>query len=225
VVFICSARDAALRGLRDPDRFDAALDHYPFVAHWKDGKPLTDVDVMAKIEDRYRRLAVDGEPVVTGVVAAGDAWACTNPSLGRGISMGLLHACALRDVLREVPPSDAQAFARRWDEVTEATVAPLYRATLFFDRHRLAEIDAEIAGRPYEPEDPAWAISTALYSGAPFDPDVLRAQQSIAGLLTTPNEVVGEPGMLDRIISAADGQPRYPLPGPTRATLLATLTA
>jgi 2-polyprenyl-6-methoxyphenol hydroxylase-like FAD-dependent oxidoreductase len=42
---------------------------------------------------------VDGEPVITGLAALGDAWACTNPSLGRGASIGLLHACALRDLL------------------------------------------------------------------------------------------------------------------------------
>jgi flavin-dependent dehydrogenase len=224
VVFICSSRDAALRGLRDPDRFAAALDHYPVAAHWKDGKALTGVDVMAKIEDRCRRLVVEGEPVVTGLVAAGDAWACTNPSLGRGATIGLLHAGALRDVLREVPPTEAWAFARRWDEVTEATVAPLYRATLAFDRHRLAEVDAEIAGRAYETEDPAWAISKAMNAGAGRDPEVLRAQLRIAGLLASPEDVVAEPGTLDRILAAGGDGPRYPLPGADRGTLLATVT-
>jgi 2-polyprenyl-6-methoxyphenol hydroxylase-like FAD-dependent oxidoreductase len=48
--------------------------------------------------DRHRRHVVDGEPVITGLAALGDAWACTNPSLGRGASIGL-HACALRDLL------------------------------------------------------------------------------------------------------------------------------
>jgi len=230
VVFCCSARDAAMRGLRDPDRFEAALDHYPVAAHWKDGKPITGVDVMARIEDRYRRLVVDGAPVVTGLVAVADAWACTNPSLGRGISIGLLHACALRDLLRETSPSagargtDADDFARRWDETTEATVGPLYRATLAFDRHRLAEIDAEIAGRPYETDDRAWAVSKALYAGSGRDPEVLRASLRIAGLLATPSEVVAEPGMVDRILAAAAGRPRYALPGADRATLVATVT-
>ena len=53
---------------------------------------------MAKIEDRYHRFVVDGEPVATGVVAVGDAWACTNPSLGRGATLALVHAwrCATR---------------------------------------------------------------------------------------------------------------------------------
>jgi 2-polyprenyl-6-methoxyphenol hydroxylase-like FAD-dependent oxidoreductase len=226
VAFICSARDAALRGLRDPARFEAALDHYPTAARWKEGRPLGGVDVMAKIEDRHRRLVVDGDPVVTGVVAAGDSWACTNPSLGRGISIGLLHVGALRDVLREVAPGngEAVAFARRWDEVTEATVAPLYRATVAFDRHRLAEIDADIAGRAYEPEDPGWAVATALSAGAGRDPEVLRAQLRIAGVLATPPEVAADPDLRARILAAGEGQPRYGLPGADRATLVATVS-
>ena len=83
-----SSRDKALRGLREPARWHAALARYPLAAHWADGEPITGVDVMAGIEDRYRRLVVDGEPVATGVVAVGDAWACTNPSVGRGASIG-----------------------------------------------------------------------------------------------------------------------------------------
>ena len=54
---------------------------------------------MAKIEDRIRSLVVDGRPVATGVLTVGDSWACTNPSVGRGISIGMLHAVALRDTL------------------------------------------------------------------------------------------------------------------------------
>ncbi len=75
---------------------------YPLSAHWCDAEPTSDIDVIAKIEDRRRRLVVDGHPVATGVVGVADAVACTDPSLGRGASIGLLHVCCLRDVLREV---------------------------------------------------------------------------------------------------------------------------
>src|SRR6185436_12603882 len=68
---------------------------------WGDAQAITGVQVIAGIEDRHRRHVVDGEPVVTGLVAVGDAWACTNPSLGRGASLGLLHALTLRDAVRE----------------------------------------------------------------------------------------------------------------------------
>ena len=106
---------------------------------------------MAGIEDRYRRLAIDGQPVATGVVAVGDAWACTNPSLGRGAALALMHARLLRDLLRETDPADHDKFARRFDELTAEAAEPLYRATLWYDRHRLAEIDADIAGRRTAP--------------------------------------------------------------------------
>jgi 2-polyprenyl-6-methoxyphenol hydroxylase-like FAD-dependent oxidoreductase len=165
----------------------------------------------------------DGEPVVTGLAAIGDAWACTNPSLGRGASIGLLHACALRDLLREVKPDEPERLARRFDEVTQATVGPLYRATLEFDRHRLAEINAEITGQPYQPGDPAWDISKALYAAAPHDPDVLRAYTSVAALTALPADVLAEPGMLDRVISIGSTAPRYCDPGPSRAELLAAI--
>jgi hypothetical protein len=58
------------------------------------GEPITDVLSMAGISDRYRRFVLDGVPVATGIISVGDSWACTNPSLGRGITLGLLHHSA-----------------------------------------------------------------------------------------------------------------------------------
>ena len=197
VAFVTSARDKEVRALRAVPAWEAALRMFPSVAHWGDAQPITGVQVIAAIEDRHRRHVVDGEPVATGLAAVGDAWACTNPSLGRGASIGLLHACALRDLLREVSPDEPERLARRFDEVTQATVGPFYRATLEFDRHRLAEINGEITGQPYQPGDPAWDFSKALYAAAACDPDVLRAYTSAA--------------------------PRYSAPGPARAELLAAV--
>ena len=223
VALVTSARDKDLRALRAVPAWEAALSLFPSVAHWGDAQPITGVQVIAAIEDRHRRHVVDGEPVVTGLVALGDAWACTNPSLGRGASIGLLHACALRDLLREVGPDEPERLARRFDEATQTTVGPLYRATLEFDRHRLAEINAEITGQAYEPGDPAWDFSKALYAAAACDPDVLRAYTSVAALTATPADVLAEPGMLDKVITVGSAAPRYSAPGPARAELLAAV--
>ena len=203
--------------------WEAALSLFPSVAHWGDAQAITGVQVIAGIEDRHRRHVVDGEPVVTGLAALGDAWACTNPSLGRGASIGLLHACALRDLLREVGPDEPERLARRFDEVTQATVRPLYRSTLEFDRHRLAEINAEITGQQYQPGDRAWEISKALYAAAACDPDVLRAYTSVAAMTALPVDVLAEPGLLDRVISLGSTAPRYCAPGPSRTELLAAV--
>ncbi len=225
VVFSTSSRDHALRALRDPSTFDAALARYPLAAHWRDGEPISGVDVMAGIEDRYRRLVVDGEPVATGVVAVGDAWACTNPSLGRGTSIGLLHARTLRDLLREVDPEEHEKLARRFDELTAAVVEPLYRLTLWYDRHRLAEIEADIAGVPYQADDQRWAVTKATFAASLSDPEIARGYQSLTSLLTTPTEFLAEPGVLDRVIQLGMGAPSYPIPGPDRRELLAAVAA
>ena len=111
VEFVASAADRPLRALRDPVAWHAALDRYPLAAHWgsasQGAEPISGVTVLAGIEDRFQRLVVDGTPVATGVVSVGDAWACTNPSLGRGASIGPLHARALMDLLRETDTNDA----------------------------------------------------------------------------------------------------------------------
>lgn len=64
-----------------------------------------------------------------------------------------------------------------------------------------------------------------MYAGASRDPEVLHDLFRISGLLATPSEVFAQPGTLERTIAASHGQPRYPLPGADRATLLATIAA
>jgi 2-polyprenyl-6-methoxyphenol hydroxylase-like FAD-dependent oxidoreductase len=226
VVFTTASRDRQLHALREPDRWDAALARYPLAAPWRDGEPITGVDVMAGLEDRHRRLVVDGVPVATGVVAVGDAWACTNPSLGRGASIGLLHACTLRDVLRDVAPGDPEKLVRRFDEVTAAVVEPLYRTTLWFDRNRLAEIAADAddadAG-PGQTDDFRWAASKALFAASLADQDLARECLSVAMLLSRADEVFGQPGVAERVMRLGAHAPRYPLPGPNRRELLAAI--
>jgi hypothetical protein len=69
---------------------------------------------------------VEGQPVVTGFAAVRDAWACTNPSAGRGLSVGILHAQVLRKLAREHLDDPAE-FAVEWDARTERDVAPFVR--------------------------------------------------------------------------------------------------
>jgi 2-polyprenyl-6-methoxyphenol hydroxylase-like FAD-dependent oxidoreductase len=121
-VFAASA-DTALRGLRDPERFAAVVRACPLHAHWLNGDAITGVLPMAGILDRYRRLVVDDAPVATGVATVGDSWACTNPSAGRGISIGLIHAQILRDAVRN-GQDDPERFVPGWDDATETKVAP-----------------------------------------------------------------------------------------------------
>ena len=220
-----SARDAAARALAHDDAWERVVRSLPLVAHWIDAPSIQSVTVMAKIEDRMRHYTVDRSPIVTGVVSVGDAWACTNPSVGRGATIGLIHAMALRDLLRERDRGgldDPMLAAGRWNELTRATVEPLYRDTLRFDRHRLAQIDAQIDGRPYVTDDDAWHRSLAIAIGSGHHPDLLRALVDMAALLEPAPEVRSRP----EVVSASEpfmGQTPEPLPGPTRAEFLKLL--
>lgn len=222
---VASAGDTALRALKDPQRWEAVVGSHPLIAHWLDGEPLADeVAVMAKIEDRYRRYVVDGAPVAVGVASVGDAWACTNPSLGRGITIAMFHALALRETLRHHSLEDSLEFALAFDEATVRDVEPWYRATVQFDRHRLAEVDALLAGRSYEPEDPAWEATKALDVALTQDGELLRGFAELASLLAPADEIFARPGFMDKVVSLGGGWRDAPVLGPSREELLATVT-
>ncbi len=221
VGLIVSARDRALRGLRDPDRWASVLASYPLAAHWLDGEPISDLAVMAAIEDRHRSYVVDGVPVVTGLAPVGDAWACTNPSFGRGATIGLLHALALRDELRRSSPDDALGFAHAWNDTTGEAVEPFFRDVLDVDHHRLAEIDVQVAGGAYETDDHEWRLQHALTAGIAQDPDLLRALLDVMTLSETKDAVFARPGLAERAFELGGGGERFRFPGPSRDELLA----
>ena len=223
---IVSAADKAMRGLRDTERWTALVRALPLAAHWLDGEPLTEgVDVMAKIEDRHRSFTVDGAPVATGIAAVADSWACTNPSLGRGATLGLLQCLALRDTLRSTGVDDPAAFSAAWAEATASLAEPWYRATLSLDRHRLAEIDAEIRGEAYRPDGDDWDVIQSLQFAAGSDPDCLRAVLSIFGLLRPADEVFADPGLFDKVLTLGAGWRDAPGLGPDRAEIVSIATA
>ena len=226
VLLVAGSDDRALLGLRDLTRWEKAVRSLPTVAHWIDAEPLEDrVITMTKIEDRIRKLDPDGRPVATGIVAVADAWACTNPSLGRGASIGMMHAQLLRDCLRSVGTDSPADLHEAFSEATARVVEPWYRATLGFDRHRLAEMRALAAGRTYEPEDPMFGLAKAMRASVTNDPDCFRNFIDVAGVLATPEEVLARPGSLDKFVEHGGDWRERPAFGPTREELVALAAA
>jgi 2-polyprenyl-6-methoxyphenol hydroxylase-like FAD-dependent oxidoreductase len=219
---IISSKDKAARALKDTDAWHRAVAAFPLAAHWVDGEPLDDgVAVMAGIEDRFRDYCPGGSPVATGVVSVGDAWACTNPSLGRGATIGFFHAIALRDAMRS-NDLDPGEFARSFATATADSVEPWYRATVAYDRARLAEVHAEVTGQPHEP-DPVWDFTRALTSAGGKDGEMLRARLRIAGLLQPAADVLASPGVAERVIELGAGWRDEPWLGANREEFLKAL--
>ena len=219
VALIPIAGDAPFKGLRHNQTWERVVRAFPHAAHWIDAEPLHDVLPMAGVLDRHRRLVVEGRPALTGLVSVGDAWACTNPTAGRGLSLGVAHAIALRDAAR-THGDDPARLAVAFDEATEAALTPWYRDQVARDLDRAAATQAVIEGAPPpRPPDPNVA---AFFAAAAQDPVVARAGFEIFGVLALPAEVMGRPDVRERVAAFAGLVPP-PLPGPSRADLLSIL--
>jgi 2-polyprenyl-6-methoxyphenol hydroxylase-like FAD-dependent oxidoreductase len=212
------AGDTPFKALKHNQVWERVARSVPHVAHWTDGEPLGDVIAMAGVLDRRRRTVVDGHPVITGLVAVGDAWACTNPTAGRGITLGLAHAVALRDTVRACPDDPAQ-LVELFDQVTEETLTPWYYDQVNRDHQRAANLRAEIEGRP--PEGPGEDAAANLMLAARVDPDAARAFLDVFSCLALPSEVLDRPGLREKVDSLATSSGPVAPAGPTREQLIA----
>ena len=221
VTVFCASGDRPLKALRHAEVFDRVVASSPLQAHWLQGTPLTDILPMSGVLDRYRRIAADGSPAATGLLPLADAWACTNPSAGKGIVYGLMHGVRLRDALREAA-DDPVALALLFDELTERDVKPWYDMQITGDRKRVAEMDALREGRPVPEYTDEFSQKEALFwSAVPFDPDLFRAAMEIVGGLTLNTVVFERPGVMEKAQAAApEAGGGFELPGPTREQLL-----
>jgi 2-polyprenyl-6-methoxyphenol hydroxylase-like FAD-dependent oxidoreductase len=213
-----AAADPPLKKLRHEPVWTAVMRASPLHAHWLEGEPMTGILPMGGVLDRRRRLPADGS--LTGVALLADAWACTNPSLGRGMTFGLMHGALLRDTLRAHAGATA-AFAAAWGEVTEREMGPWYDATVSVDRARMAQLRAARDGGPYVvPADPASRLRAALFDAMGVDAEAFRAGIEIIGCLTLPGEVLSRPGLAERVTAAAAARGDMRMPGPSREQLL-----
>lgn len=222
VAVMGNASDRWLQQARRPAVWSSIVAAYPLLAHWIDAEPTTDIQVMARTPDRLTRTVLHGHPVVTGLVTIGDASASTSPAYGRGATLAVMEGVCLRDVLREVATSEPLELAHRWHDRVGNVVAPFVHETLRAARHRHAEIEAQIAGRPYDTDDPTWLTGQALSRAAAHDPELLRASMGVAALYDRVADVAERWALVRRIeqLGALPG-----LPGPTRAELESMIAA
>ena len=223
ITIFTAAGDQPLKQLRHEEQWTKTVRACPLHANWLDGEAITSVLAMSGIVDRYRRFVVDGSPVATGFAAVADAWGCTNPSAGRGLTVGFLHALRLRDVLRETG-GDAANAAAEFDRRTEAEIAPWYHAQIAVDRARFAEMEALREGRqPPPPSDDLSRRILSLLGVMGAHPDLFRAAVEYVATITPIQEILARPDVAEGIRAARaamkDAPPR-PLPGPDRRQLL-----
>ncbi len=204
----------ALGDLRHNEVFDAVAPLIPQLAPWVDPsghEPITDVMVGGRLTNSYRGQLDDaGEVPVGGLFFIGDTVCTTNPSAGRGVSLGLLQAQELVRLLRA--GGDHREVSHRFDEWCTESIRPWY------DDH--VEVDAAVlrwyAGEPVRSDERLSSLVICL-AAEPDDPSMMSLVGPYFGMLALPSSL--EP-LQERVqgMVAAGWQPAF-ADGPTAAEL------
>jgi 2-polyprenyl-6-methoxyphenol hydroxylase-like FAD-dependent oxidoreductase len=219
--------DADLRAaLMDPDGFEHACRLLPGPDQFFRGGPLDPVGgvrPMGGLLNRLRRFTdADGEPLVLGFHAIGDAHTCTNPLYGRGCSLALVHAFRLAAALRD-HPSDPAARARAFETASDREVRPSYDFAIQMDR-----MGADPAGAGALAGEGGGKAMTAVFAAGATDPVIGRGLMRLWNLLATPEDLMADPEFVARVAAVMADPDAYPPPdavGPSRGELLAALAA
>ncbi len=215
-----SVRDPHRSALRDPTVHRRFLEAVPLTAPWLAiGDPITDISMMARIENRRRRLVDDDGPLIGGVVALGDAALHTNPTLGRGTSMAFWHAQHLAEEA-ESAAVDPVGFVASFDRWTQDNLGIWFDTQVAADAAGMRRLDAGLAGeRLAAPDDPVARLAAAAFACAQTDAVVGGAVAEMVHLFSPPPEVLGRPAVTERIEAfvARNHDLARPADVPTRA--------
>lgn len=227
--------DAELRNaLTDPATFDRAASTLRASEGWIGpgvADPVTEVHTMAGLVNRRRRLVVDGEPLVTGVVAVGDALICTNPLYGRGCTLAFWGAELLADAIASTG-ADAVALAVAYDGFASQHLAPWHDAARAQDGEAKRVAAAHLTGDdPDDPGDPRSFLRAVYRDGLVpamrTDAVVHRAVVRSFNLLSPPDALMADAAVTATVLAAYEARgsrPPEPDLGPrTRAELLAAI--
>jgi 2-polyprenyl-6-methoxyphenol hydroxylase-like FAD-dependent oxidoreductase len=199
-------------------RFHAAI---PATAPWLHaGEPISDVTMMARVRNCYRRL-VDHGPVVTGLVLLGDAAMHTNPTAGRGVSLAFAHVEHLAATIDRA--CSAGEFIVEFDKWTDANIGAWFQLQAAADASMSRRAEAAVRGESLPPPDRAEQIREVMIEFSKEPGPASLALRRMRNLVALPSEVLSDPSVL---AAAADfltrqGPRLERSAGPTRAAFAA----
>lgn len=218
-----SVRDPLAATLRDPPAFERVLAAVPGIEAWLSrGQPISDLQILGRIENRSRTLMRDNAPVAAGLALVGDSAMHTNPTLGRGISMAYVQAQRLAEAVSESDPTTPE-FVRKFEAWRAEELGVWYEGQAQLDSARIAQMDAALAGvAPRPPSDPAGRFFAAAQVVAQSNNDVALALGRMSNLLIKPAEFAADPRVQAAVTAhLAAGGSGPPMTGPTREAFVA----
>ena len=184
---------------------------------------------MGGLINRIRRFVDgDGEPLVLGFHAVGDAHTCTNPLYGRGCSLAAVQGVALADAFAE-HGDDLVARAKGYEAYCADQVEPWFHISVQADAmgsdpngRRIREAGVVDEESPQAMAQKA--IGTIFERGA-RDPILARGIMRLMNLLATPAELMSDPEFMGRAMEVLADPEKFPatppVTGPSRDELLA----
>jgi hypothetical protein len=209
--------DAAddLSELRHNAAFDAVVPLIPQLAPWTEPsayEPITDVLVGGRLTNNYRgQLDAHGEIPVSGLYFAGDTVCTTNPSAGRGASLGLLQA---RELVRLIDggAADHRATALAFDAWCTEQIRPWYDDHVTTDKTLLERFRGD------EPDEHHPITSDVICDAAQDNPSLMPVVGPYLGMLAPPSTLDAARETV-RGMLAEGWRPPYG-DGPSRADLV-----
>jgi 2-polyprenyl-6-methoxyphenol hydroxylase-like FAD-dependent oxidoreductase len=208
-LIVRASADTALSLLWQQSCYEAAVAMIPNLAPWTDQErfePITDVMRGGTLTNSYRG---QGSPP-TGLYFVGDAVCTTNPSAGRGVSLGLMQAGALLGAIAEHGnTTDASAAFDAW---CLENVRPWYDDHVVWD----AAIVRRYAGEEIDIEAPL--SSDVICDAAVADPSLMAVVGPYQGMVVLPSALLPLEGRVRELLRGG-WRPSYS-DGPTRDQLV-----
>ncbi len=216
--------DTALYPLAEESAFTAAARLHPGISDWLEPgvcEPLSTVHRWPSCENRFRRFAVEGEPIALGLIGVGDALCTTNPTYTRGMSLAARHAFAVADMVRSEGLGDLRRLAIRADELAQNMLRPWFEDSVAQDRAR----NALWRGEPHRQAPGSAVTLQQIVAAARHDGVVWHALARRTGMLDAPDAIFARADVLDRVRSVLAQHPSPPPSGPSRGDLLQVIEA
>jgi 2-polyprenyl-6-methoxyphenol hydroxylase-like FAD-dependent oxidoreductase len=215
-----------LRGqLLEPEVFGAYAETVPQVQAWASrGTPITDPLPLARINNCRRWLIDRDGPIVTGFVMLGDAANHTNPTFGRGASLGFSQAQHLaRSVETAASPA---AFAQAFSDWTDANIGCWRQSQQEADGFFARRAQAAIAGEAPPAPPPQFLFRQAMAVLADRDAEVAAAFARETYLLCPAGTAEADPVVAAKVRAFLESGPPAPPPaGPSRREFEALVAA